>query len=40
MNSNPFDGPQESLPLFVYHNITQPDRDVISRASPAPSCCC
>src|SRR5262245_17414952 len=25
MNSNAFDGPQESLPLFVYHNIRQPD---------------
>jgi phosphate transport system permease protein len=31
MNSNAFDGPQESMPLFVYHNITQPDRDVIER---------
>jgi phosphate transport system permease protein len=31
MNGNAFDGPQESLPLFVYHNITQPDRDVIER---------
>jgi phosphate transport system permease protein len=31
LNSNAFDGPQESLPLFVYHNITQPDRDVIDR---------
>ena len=25
MNSNPFNGPQESLPLFVYRNIKKPD---------------
>ena len=26
MNANPFRGPQESLPLFVYRNIRKPDR--------------
>ena len=31
MNANPFDGPQESLPLFVYRNIRKPD-DVSDRA--------
>ena len=25
MNSNPFNGPQESLPLFVYRNIRKPE---------------
>ncbi len=25
MNTNPFNGPQESLPLFVYRNIRKPD---------------
>ena len=25
MNANPFNGPQESLPLFVYRNIRKPD---------------
>ena len=31
MNSNPFNGPQESLPLFVYRNIRKPDPSAISR---------
>ena len=31
MNSNPFAGAQESLPLFVYRNIQQPDESAISR---------
>jgi phosphate transport system permease protein len=31
MNSNPTNGPQESLPLFVFRNIRQPDEDVIER---------
>ena len=31
MNSNPFAGPQESLPLFVYRNIQQPDESSIDR---------
>jgi phosphate transport system permease protein len=30
-NSNPFSGAQESLPLFVYRNIQQPDEAVQSR---------
>ena len=25
MNANPFSGPQESLPLFVYRNIRKPE---------------
>jgi phosphate transport system permease protein len=31
MNSNPFDGSQESLPLFVYRNIRKPDLSAIER---------
>jgi phosphate transport system permease protein len=31
MNSNPFDGPQESLPLFVYRNIRKPDISAVNR---------
>jgi phosphate transport system permease protein len=31
MNSNPFAGPQESLPLFVYRNIRKPDASAIAR---------
>jgi phosphate transport system permease protein len=31
MNSNPFKGPQESLPLFVYRNIRKPDVNAIAR---------
>ena len=31
MNSNPFAGPQESLPLFVYRNIRKPDISAIQR---------
>jgi phosphate transport system permease protein len=31
MNSNPFNGPQESLPLFVYRNIKKPDLNAVSR---------
>ncbi len=31
MNSNPFRGPQESLPLFVYRNIRKPDEAAIAR---------
>jgi phosphate transport system permease protein len=31
MNSNPFAGPQESLPLFVYRNIRKPDVSAIER---------
>ena len=31
MNTNPFDGPQESLPLFVYRNIRKPDLSAIER---------
>jgi phosphate transport system permease protein len=30
-NSNPFNGPQESLPLFVYRNIRKPDTSAIAR---------
>jgi phosphate transport system permease protein len=30
-NSNPFSGAQESLPLFVYRNIQQPDTSAIER---------
>jgi phosphate transport system permease protein len=32
MNTNPFDGPQESLPLFVYRNIKKPDVSAVDRA--------
>ena len=39
MNANPFNGPQESLPLFVYRNIRKPDLGLDRpRASPAPWC--
>ena len=31
MNANPFNGPQESLPLFVYRNIRKPDASAIDR---------
>ena len=31
MNANPFKGPQESLPLFVYRNIRKPDVSAIER---------
>lgn len=31
MNSHPFKGPQESLPLFVYRNIRKPDEAAIAR---------
>jgi phosphate transport system permease protein len=31
MNSNPFNGAQESLPLFVYRNIRKPDASAIAR---------
>ena len=31
MNSNPFSGSQESLPLFVYRNIRKPDIAAIQR---------
>jgi phosphate transport system permease protein len=31
MNKNPFSGPQESLPLFVYRNIRKPDVSAIQR---------
>ena len=31
MNANPFSGPQESLPLFVYRNIRKPDLSAIAR---------
>ncbi len=31
LNANPFSGPQESLPLFVYRNIQQPDESAIAR---------
>jgi phosphate transport system permease protein len=31
MNANPFKGPQESLPLFVYRNIRKPDQSAIDR---------
>jgi phosphate transport system permease protein len=30
-NTNPFNGPQESLPLFVYRNIRKPDVSAIQR---------
>src|SRR5262249_34271545 len=31
MNKNPFHGPQESLPLFVYRNIRKPDTSAVER---------
>jgi phosphate transport system permease protein len=31
MNNNPFKGPQESLPLFVYRNIHKPDVSAVAR---------
>ncbi|MGZ4715714.1 MAG: phosphate ABC transporter permease PstA [Acidimicrobiales bacterium] len=31
MNTNPFSGPQDSLPLFVYKNIRKPDLASIAR---------
>jgi phosphate transport system permease protein len=31
MNTNPFAGSQESLPLFVYRNIRKPDLSAIQR---------
>lgn len=31
LNANPFSGPQESLPLFVYRNIRKPDPSAIER---------
>jgi phosphate transport system permease protein len=31
MNTNPFDGPQDSLPLFVFKNIRQPSEAAIDR---------
>ena len=31
MNSNPFSGSQESLPLFVYRNIRKPDIAAVQR---------
>ena len=31
MNNNPFNGPQESLPLFVYRNIHKPDLSAVAR---------
>lgn len=30
-NNNPFNGPQESLPLFIYRNIRKPDVSAIER---------
>ena len=30
MNANPFKGPQESLPLFVYRNIRKPDASAVA----------
>jgi phosphate transport system permease protein len=30
-NNNPFKGPQESLPLFIYRNIRKPDVSAIQR---------
>jgi phosphate transport system permease protein len=32
VNANPFNGPQESLPLFVYRNVIKPDRSAVERA--------
>ena len=34
-NANPFDGPQESLPLFVYRNIRKPDVNAVERGFTA-----
>jgi len=31
MNSNPFNGAQEALPLFVYRNIRKPDTSAVQR---------
>jgi phosphate transport system permease protein len=31
MNTNPFDGPQDSLPLFVYKNVQKPATESIER---------
>ena len=31
MNANPFNGPQDSLPLFVYKNIQKPSQSAIER---------
>jgi phosphate transport system permease protein len=31
MNSNPFAGEQESLPLFVFRNVQKPDRSAVER---------
>lgn len=31
LNANPIDGPQESLPLFVYRNIAKPDAKAVDR---------
>jgi phosphate transport system permease protein len=31
MNSNPFNGAQEALPLFVYRNIRKPDQSAVQR---------
>jgi phosphate transport system permease protein len=31
MNSNPFSGAQEALPLFVYRNIRKPDQSAVQR---------
>jgi phosphate transport system permease protein len=31
LNANPFDGPQESLPLFVYKNVQKPSEASIDR---------
>jgi phosphate transport system permease protein len=31
MNDNPFENPQESLPLFVFRNIRKPDASAIAR---------
>jgi phosphate transport system permease protein len=31
MNTNPFSGPQESLPLFVYRNVRNPSLNTIAR---------
>ena len=31
MNSNPFNGAQEALPLFVYRNIRKPDASAVDR---------
>jgi phosphate transport system permease protein len=32
MNANPFDGPQESLPMFVYFQATNPQTTAVARA--------